>query len=95
MLKITVGEPTLLSPMDSENHQNTASLAVSRTGVVAAFYPKPPKYCRTSTDGGLTWEQEEVMSSSLFIALYLSHDGSVLTIADHVEKQVIVVRYTE
>jgi photosystem II stability/assembly factor-like uncharacterized protein len=48
-----------------------------------------------TADGGRTWEQEEVMSSSLLIALYLSHDGSVLTIADHVEKQVIVLRYTE
>lgn len=48
-----------------------------------------------TADGGLTWEQEEVMSSSLLIALYLSHDGSVLTIADQVEEQAIVLRYTE
>ena len=48
-----------------------------------------------TADGGLTWEKEEVMSSSLLIALYLSHDGSVLTIADQVEEQVIVLRYTE
>jgi photosystem II stability/assembly factor-like uncharacterized protein len=49
---------------------------------------------RTS-DGGRTWEQEEVGPASLLIALYLSHDGSVLTIADHVEQQVIVLRCTE
>ena len=48
-----------------------------------------------TADGGRTWEQEEVISSSLFIALYLSHDGSVLTVADHAEKQVIVLRYME
>jgi photosystem II stability/assembly factor-like uncharacterized protein len=47
-----------------------------------------------TADGGQTWEQEEVMSSSLLIALYLSHDGSVLTIADQLEEQVIVLRHT-
>lgn len=48
-----------------------------------------------TADGGRTWEQEEVGPASLLIALYLSHDGSLLTIADHVEKQVIVLRYME
>jgi photosystem II stability/assembly factor-like uncharacterized protein len=46
-------------------------------------------------DGGRTWEEEEVGPASLLVALYLSHDGSVLTIADHVEQQVIVLRCTE
>ena len=58
ILNITVGEPTKLS--DSVM-QNTASLAVSRTGVVAAFYPKPrtgPNFYRTSTDLGRTWGKE-------------------------------------
>ena len=58
VLKITVGEPTKLSDLVN---QNTASLSVSRTGVVAAFYPKPgtgPKFYRTSTDGGVTWEKD-------------------------------------
>ncbi len=58
ILKITVGEPTFLSPLV---YQNRATLAVSRTGVVAAFYPKPgtgPKYYRTSTDGARTWGEE-------------------------------------
>jgi photosystem II stability/assembly factor-like uncharacterized protein len=49
---------------------------------------------RTS-DGGRTWEQEEVGPASLLVALYLSHDGSALTIADQVESQIIVVRHTE
>lgn len=40
ILKITVGEPTKLT---DQVNQNTASLAVSRTGTIAAFYPKPPK----------------------------------------------------
>ena len=52
ILKITVGKPTFLHPM---RYQNAASLSISRTGVVAAFYPKAPKYYRTSTDGGVTW----------------------------------------
>ncbi len=58
ILRVTVGQPTLLSVL---RYQNTASLAVSRTGVVAAFYPKPrtgPRYYRTSTDGGVTWGPE-------------------------------------
>ena len=55
ILKVTVGKPTLLHP---QTLQNAAHLAVSRTGVVAAFYPKPPKYYRTSTDGGITWGPE-------------------------------------
>ena len=38
ILNITVGEPTKLSDLV---YQNTASLMVSRTGVVAVFYPKP------------------------------------------------------
>ena len=57
-LKITVGEPTKLSDLLS---QNSASVAVSRTGVVAAFYPKPgtgTKFYRISKDAGRTWGQE-------------------------------------
>ena len=52
ILKITVGEPTKLHDMVN---QNTASISGSRTGVVAAFYPKPPRHYRTSSDGGVTW----------------------------------------
>ena len=58
ILNITVGEPTKLSRLVN---QNTASLAVSRTGVVAVFYPKPntgPNFYRTSTDLGRTWGKE-------------------------------------
>jgi hypothetical protein len=58
ILNITVGEPTKLSDLVN---QNTASLVVSRTGVVAVFYPKPgtgPKFYRTSSDGGVTWGME-------------------------------------
>ncbi len=58
ILRVTIGEPTTLSAL---NYQNTASVDVSRTGVVAAFYPKPgtgPRYYRTSTDGGVTWGPE-------------------------------------
>ena len=58
ILKITVGQPTKLSDLA---YQNTASLAVSPTDVVAAFYPKPrtgPSFYRTSTDLGRTWGKE-------------------------------------
>ena len=58
ILNITVGEPTKLSNVV---YTNTASVAVSRTGVVAAFYPKPgtgPNFYRTSTDLGRTWSKE-------------------------------------
>ena len=58
ILNITVGEPTKLSNVV---YTNTASVAVSRTGVVAAFYPKPgtgPNFYRTSTDLGRTWGKE-------------------------------------
>jgi len=58
VLKVTVGKPTRLSSL---TYQNTATAAVSRTGVVAAFYPKPgkgPFFYRTSKDGGETWGAE-------------------------------------
>ena len=48
-----------------------------------------------TTDGGQTWEQEDVTTTSLLVALYLSHDGSVLTVTDQTEAQVIVLRYIE
>jgi len=56
ILNITIGEPTLLHSL---NYQNVSSISGSRTGVVAAFYPKPPqnrpRHYRTSSDGGVTW----------------------------------------
>ncbi len=58
ILKITVGTPTKLTP---QIFQNTSAITGSRTGVVAVFYPKPPrgvKKYRVSTDAGLTWEPE-------------------------------------
>ena len=51
ILKVTVGEPTVLDP---RQYQSYASVSVSRTGVVAAFYPWKHLH-RTSTDGGVTW----------------------------------------
>ena len=58
ILKITVGQPTKLS---LENFQASASVAVSRTGTVAAFYPKHHTGCefyRISKDAGQTWGPE-------------------------------------
>ena len=51
ILNITIGAPTLLHSL---NYNNAASISGSRTGVVAAFYPKPPRHYRTSSDGGVT-----------------------------------------
>ncbi|MFV2069904.1 MAG: hypothetical protein ACC645_23305, partial [Pirellulales bacterium] len=60
ILRITLGEPTTLSDV---GYQNSSSLAVSRTGVVAAFYPrsKPTRTLvyRISKDGGRRWDAEE------------------------------------
>ena len=59
ILNITVGEPTKLSSLE---YANSAVLAVSRTGVVAAFYPDPNRkkipVWRVSKDGGETWSKE-------------------------------------
>lgn len=58
VLHINVAEPTKLS---DRIYQNTATLMRSRTGVVAAFYPKPrtgPSFYRLSTDRGHTWGPE-------------------------------------
>ncbi len=58
ILRITVDQPTRLSNVV---YTNTASVAVSRTGVVAAFYPKRgtgPNFYRTSSDLGRTWGKQ-------------------------------------
>lgn len=54
ILETTVGEPTLLN---QPRYQNSASVSVSHTGVVAAFHPLLQRY-RTSTHGSLTWGTE-------------------------------------
>jgi photosystem II stability/assembly factor-like uncharacterized protein len=48
-----------------------------------------------TADGGRTWGQEKVMEVPLLVALYLSRDGSTLTVTDHTESRVIVLHYTE
>ena len=75
MLKITVGEPTALTPAGTSD---SASLSVSRTGVVAALYPTPqgPRY-RISKDKGLNWSDE------MTLPVYMAHgaglrDGGVI-----------------
>ena len=64
ILKITRHPPTKLSP---KLHQNTSALTVSGTGVVAAFYgyDGAPRFFRTSTDGGLTWNPEQASPDQL------------------------------
>jgi hypothetical protein len=55
-LQVVVGEPTTLSPI---GYQNSSNLSISRTGVVAAFYPTPDQgfVYRISKDRGKTWEE--------------------------------------
>jgi len=58
ILKITVGAPT---PLTTMRYQNSSAVAVSRTGTVAAFYPRPQggaKFYRVSNDGGRNWGKE-------------------------------------
>ena len=55
VLKITPGDPVTLSSVERDGR---ASLAVSRTGVVAAFYRRDDRSAldyRISIDGGKTW----------------------------------------
>ena len=55
-LDITVGSPTQMGTLQN---QNTNRLSVSRTGVVAAWYPTASgTRSRASTDAGLTWGNE-------------------------------------
>jgi hypothetical protein len=58
MLDISVGAPTTLTTPQTTTNINTDSVAASRTGHVAVFYPQGPlerRKMRISTDGGLTW----------------------------------------
>ena len=79
ILNITVGEPTFMSPL---RYQNSAAVATSRTGTIAAFYPKPgegAKYYRISNDGGRTWGEEldfpPAYAGPMSVGL---HEGGVL-----------------
>ena len=79
ILKITRHRPTKLSPL---RNQNTSSLSVSGTGVVAAFYgyDGAPRFFRTSTDGGLTWDLEQASPEQLGggqASGTLPHGGSI------------------
>ncbi len=80
ILKITVGTTTKLT---SQSYQNTSSVLVSRTGVVAAFYPTPPRgrpMYRFSKDGGKTWGKEwDAAGSHCGGAVHVGlRDGGVL-----------------
>ncbi|MFC1975882.1 WD40/YVTN/BNR-like repeat-containing protein [Chloroflexota bacterium] len=48
-----------------------------------------------TADGGQTWTQENVITAPLLVSLYLSHDGSTLTMVDKMASQVTVLRYLE
>jgi len=57
ILKITIGDPTQLS---TKRYQNSAVVAVSRIGTIAAFFTKTDigEFYRISTDAGRTWGKE-------------------------------------
>ncbi len=58
VLRVAVGKPFFLS---GDRYQNRTTVAVSRTGIAAVFYPKNgtgPRFYRTSTDQGRTWSEE-------------------------------------
>ncbi|MBN1219178.1 MAG: hypothetical protein JXM69_09630 [Anaerolineae bacterium] len=48
-----------------------------------------------TTNGGQTWLPENVTTAPLLVSLYLSPDGSTLTIADKIESCISVLRYLE
>jgi photosystem II stability/assembly factor-like uncharacterized protein len=49
-----------------------------------------------TVDGGQTWAPENVMTTApLLVSLYLSRDGSTLTVADKMKYQITVLRYLE
>ena len=84
ILKITVGQPTFLSPT---MYQSTASVAVSRTGTVAAFYPKNGAgFYRISNDGGQTWGKEREFPPGYPSSMCVGRrEGGVLFMLDTVE----------
>ena len=79
ILEITVGKATKLSTV---SYQNTSQLCASRTGIVAAFYPTPPKnrpMCRISNDAGKTWGKEADPPSHWGGAVHVGlRDGGVI-----------------
>ena len=49
---------------------------------------------RTS-DSGQSWQPELSMNAPLLISVYLSHDGSTLTVTDKLNSQITVLQYTD
>tara|TARA_B100000809_G_scaffold97683_2_gene96238 strand:- start:3149 stop:4915 length:1767 start_codon:yes stop_codon:yes gene_type:complete len=82
ILKITVGTATQLT---TNSYQNTSALSVSRTGAVAAHYPKPPrevKKYRISNDAGKTWGAELDAPTNWSGAMSVGlRDGGVLKLS--------------
>ena len=78
ILKITVGEPTLLDP---SRPRGEASVAISRTGTVAAFFAKSgdgAKFYRISKDAGRTWGPERDFLPEYVVMSVGLRDGGVL-----------------
>ena len=78
ILKITVGEPTLLDP---SRPRGEASVAISRTGTVAAFFAKSgggAKFYRISKDAGQTWGPERDFLPEYVVMSVGLRDGGVL-----------------
>ncbi len=84
ILKTRVGCPTFLTPT---RYQSTASVAVSRTGTVAAFYPRDGVggFYRISKDGGQFWGQERAFPPGYPSSMCVGRrEGGVLFMLDTV-----------
>lgn len=47
-----------------------------------------------TNDGGESWVLENVMETPMLISLYLSHDGSILTVTDTFDSQIYVIEHS-
>ena len=84
ILKIRIGNPTFLTPT---RYQSSASVAVSRTGTVGAFYPRNGAggFYRISKNGGQTWGQERTFPPGYPSSMCIGRrEGGVLFMLDTV-----------
>ena len=87
VLKITPGDPVTLSRVELEGR---ATLAVSRTGAVAAFYPRDDRSgfdYRVSMDGGQSWQDPIVAPLQVDFCGTALRDGQVLKTVNTMVRQ--------
>ena len=81
-MNITLGEPVVLSSVEQDGR---ATLAVSRTEAVAAFYRRDDRSeadYRVSTDGGATWGEPRVAPPKVDFCSVTLRDGQVLKVVN-------------